>query len=123
MFEFTKRSLKNLEGVDKRLVEVFTEALKLSQYDFGITEGVRSIERQKELLKEKKTKTLKSYHLTGKALDVIMYDEYGRGTWEEKYYQYLNKIIQELADKKGYTITWGGNWKTLVDCPHFQIEY
>lgn len=70
MFKFGSSSLKKLEGVDKRLVEVLKEAISISPIDFTIVEGIRTLERQKEMVKEGKSKTLKSKHIEGKAVDV-----------------------------------------------------
>lgn len=121
MYKFSQRSLEKLKGVDERLVEVMKIALTKSKNDFGITEGLRDIETQKRYVAEGKSQTMKSYHLEGKAVDVVIYKN-GKVTWDLKYYKELNDLVQEIAKEKGYKITWGGSWKTLVDGPHFQIE-
>ena len=121
MYKFSQRSLEKLKGVDERLVEVMTIALSRSKNDFGITEGLRDIETQKRYVAQGKSQTMKSYHLKGKAVDVVIYKD-KKVTWELKYYKELNDLVQEIAKEKGYKITWGGNWKSLVDGPHFQIE-
>lgn len=121
MYKFSKRSLEKLKGVDERLVEIMTIALSRSENDFGITEGLRDIETQKRYVAEGKSQTMKSYHLKGKAVDVVIYVN-GKVTWDLKHYKELNELVQEIAKKKGCRITWGGNWKSLVDGPHFQIE-
>ena len=69
-FKFGASSLKKLEGVDKRLVEVLKEAISISPIDFTIVEGLRSIERQEALVKEGKSHTLKSKHIDGLAVDI-----------------------------------------------------
>lgn len=121
MYKFSQRSLEKLKGVDERLVEIMTIALSRSENDFGITEGLRDIETQKRYVAEGKSQTMKSYHLKGKAVDVVIYKD-KKVTWDLKYYKELNELVQEIAKEKGYKITWGGNWKSLVDGPHFQIE-
>lgn len=121
MYKFSKTSLNNLKGVDERLVEIMTIALSRSQNDFGITEGLRDIETQKRYVAEGKSETMKSYHLIGKAVDVVIYKD-KKVTWNLKYYKELNELVQEIAKEKGCKVTWGGNWKSLVDGPHFQIE-
>ena len=121
MFNFSKASLDKMNGVDSKLVNLMKEAIKDSPYDFGITEGIRTLERQKELFAQGKTKTLKSYHLVGKAVDVKVYVN-GEITWDFKYYKEVADHIKEVAKKLGYVITWGGDWKTFKDGPHFQIE-
>ena len=121
MYKFSNRSLNNLKGVDMKLVDLMTEVLQKSPYDFGITEGLRTIEKQKEYVKAGKSQTMKSYHLRGKAVDIVVYKD-GKVTWDLKYYKEVADVIKSVAKSKGVRITWGGDWKTLVDGPHFQIE-
>ena len=121
MFSFSKASLNKMNGVDSKLINLMKEAIKESPYDFGITEGIRTLKRQKDLFVEGKTKTLKSYHLVGKAVDIKIYVN-GEITWDFKYYKEVAEHIKEVARKLGYVITWGGDWKTFKDGPHFQIE-
>lgn len=73
MFKFSENSLKKLEGVVPKLRMVVERALSLSEVDFSITEGVRSLERQKELVAAKKSQTMRSYHLRGAAVDVAAF--------------------------------------------------
>lgn len=121
MYKFSKRSLDNLKGVDERLVKLMEEVLSISPYDFGITEGLRTIEKQKEYVKAGKSQTMNSYHLKGKAVDIKVYKD-GKVTWDLKYYKEIANLVKRTAVEKGLKITWGGDWKTLVDGPHFQLE-
>lgn len=59
-FRFSRRSEKNLEGVKPQLVAVVRRALELTEVDFGITEGLRTKERQKQLVAEGKSQTMNS---------------------------------------------------------------
>ena len=63
MFKLSKRSLSRLEGVNEQLVEVVKEAITLTKIDFGVTEGLRTLEKQKELVAKGASKTMKSKHL------------------------------------------------------------
>lgn len=121
MYKFSNRSLNNLKGVDEKLVNLMTEVLQKSPYDFGITEGLRTIEKQKEYVKAGKSQTMNSYHLKGKAVDIKVYKD-GEVIWDLKYYKEIANLVKRTAAEKGLKITWGGDWKTLVDGPHFQIE-
>lgn len=121
MFKFSSRSKERLKGVDEKLVDVIETSLMESPYDFGITEGLRTIEKQKEYVKAGKSQTMKSYHLRGKAVDIVVYKD-GKITWDLKYYKEVADVIKSVAKSKGVRVTWGGDWKTLVDGPHFQIE-
>ncbi|MDY4006761.1 MAG: M15 family metallopeptidase [Fusobacterium varium] len=121
MYKFSKRSLDNLKGVDKRLVKVMEEVLSISPYDFGITEGLRTIEKQKEYVRTGKSQTMNSYHLKGKAVDIVVYKD-REVTWKLDYYKEIADLVKKIAEHDGLKITWGGDWKTLVDGPHFQLE-
>ena len=121
MYKFSKRSLDNLKGVDKRFVKVMEEVLSISPYDFGITEGLRTIEKQKEYVRTGKSQTMNSYHLKGKAVDIVVYKD-GKVSWKLDYYKEIADLVKKIAEHDGLKITWGGDWKTLVDGPHFQLE-
>ena len=121
MYKLSDRSKRILGTVDVRLQNLMKAAIYDSPYDFGITEGIRTLERQKELVAQGKSKTLKSYHLRGKAVDIKVYVD-GEVTWDFKHYKEVADHIKEVARKLGYVITWGGDWKTFKDGPHFQIE-
>lgn len=121
MFSFSKASLDKMNGVNSKLVILMKEAIKNTPYDFKITEGLRTVERQKELVKTGKSKTMNSYHLKGKAVDIAVLID-NKVTWDFKYYKEVASHIKEVAKKLGYVITWGGDWKTFKDGPHFQIE-
>jgi peptidoglycan L-alanyl-D-glutamate endopeptidase CwlK len=69
-YKFSKSSLENLYNVDGRLQTVAKEVMKVSLVDFAITEGMRTRERQEQLYKDGKTKTMNSKHLEGKAIDI-----------------------------------------------------
>lgn len=121
-WRLSQRSKNNLVGVHKYLVEILYAALDESPYDFTVTEGLRTKERQKELYEAGKSTTMNSRHLIGQAFDVMMYDENGKGTWDMKYYKAFNEVVQKIAKRKQYKVTWGGSWESFVDGPHFQIE-
>ncbi|EIH5523633.1 M15 family metallopeptidase, partial [Escherichia coli] len=72
-FKFSSRSEKNLQGVNPDLVKVTRRALEISEVDFGITEGLRSRYRQKQLVTTGKSQTMNSRHLKGHAVDVVAY--------------------------------------------------
>ncbi len=120
-YKFSQRSLDNLKGVHKDLVEVMTEALKVTPIDFGIIEGVRSFARQKELFDAGKSQTMHSRHLVGKAVDFAAYVD-GEITWEEQYYQMVASAVKLAAFKCGVPITWGGDWVTFKDSDHIELE-
>lgn len=121
MFQFSKRSERNLEGVHPDLVKLAREALAASPLDFGITEGLRTKERQRQLVAEGKSQTMKSRHLTGHAIDIVVYID-GKVTWDFDCYRLVADVFKEKARKAGIGIQWGGDWKTLKDGPHIQLD-
>lgn len=121
MFRFSEASKLKLQGVDKRLVDIMKTAITNSPYDFKITCGVRSLSEQKRLFAQGKTKTLNSYHLRGKAVDIAIIVN-KKITWNFELYKEVANHIKEAAKKLGYRITWGGDFKTFKDGVHFQIE-
>ncbi|CAI1685480.1 M15 family metallopeptidase [Serratia fonticola] len=121
-FRFSKRSEKNLMGVHPDLARVVRRALGITAVDFGITEGVRSMARQRDLLREGKSQTLRSRHLTGHAVDVVAY--LGREiSWDWKYYEQIAEAFKRASVELKIPIEWGGGWKTLKDGPHFQLPH
>ena len=106
MFKFGKTSLNNLTGVDDNLKTVMLETIKLSPIDFGITEGLRSLERAEQLQKEGKSKVgIKSKHCKGLAVDIVCYHE-GKITWELDYYEAVAQVIGEVAELLDIPIRW-----------------
>lgn len=65
MPKFGKRSRKRLKGVDSRLIEVLNEVCKY--FDITVIEGLRSQERQNELVAQGKSKTKFGKHVQGKS--------------------------------------------------------
>lgn len=109
MFELSQRSLSRLEGVDERLVKVVCAAIKLSNVDFGVSEGLRSEERQKELVSKGASKTMKSKHLEGKAVDLVGYIG-GQVSWEVTTYDDIAEAIRMAAKAEGVKLRWGAAW-------------
>lgn len=120
-YQFGQKSLEKLATVHPDLQRVFKEAITNSPYDFSITEGVRSLERQKELVAAGKSKTLHSRHLTGKAVDIAVFVD-GKVTWDAKYYKEVFEHISAVAKLNDVPLVWGGSWKTFIDMPHYELD-
>ena len=113
------RSTKNLVGVNADLVKVVKRALELSPVDFTVIEGLRTKERQAELMKQGFTRTLNSRHIIGEAVDIVPLPV----DWNNpKPFALVAEAMKKAADELGAKITWGGDWKSFVDLPHYQIE-
>lgn len=120
-YKLSQRSLDKLQGVHRDLQRVIKEAITCSPYDFGITEGLRTIERQKQLVAEGKSRTMNSRHLKGLAVDIACYIN-GNVTWDFAVYKEVADHIKAVAKLNDVKITWGGDWEGFRDGPHFQIE-
>ena len=94
-YEFSLRSRQRLSGVNPDLVAVMKKAISISKQDFTIIEGIRSELRQKELVKAGKSKTMKSRHITGDAIDLVSFPV----SWEfEAFYPIADAVIQAAKD-------------------------
>lgn len=120
MYTLSNKSLKKLEGVNPSLVQVVKRAIELSSVDFGITEGLRTIERQRMLLASGKSQTMKSKHIVGRAVDVVAWIN-GSISWYWKWYIEIAEAMKQAAKELGVEIEWGGDWK-FRDGVHFQLK-
>lgn len=68
--------------------------------------GLRSKERQAQLVKEKKSTTSNSRHLTGHAVDLAAWVD-NTIYWEWKYYHQIAKAMKQAADELKISIEWG----------------
>ena len=121
-FKFSKRRLNNLMGVHEDLIRVCELALKYSKYDFIITVGVRTIERQSELFKTGKSRTMNSRHLTGHAIDIAVLEKPGFVTWDFSYYEIVAEAFMRASKELSVPIAWGGDWPRFRDGPHFELD-
>lgn len=123
---FSKRSLDNLNTVHKDLARVAHLALKYTSVDFVVTEGVRTLARQKELLASGASTTLNSRHLAhpsdglSRALDVAAYVNGVR--WDWPLYDKIAHAFKRAAAELKVPIVWGGDWKSFKDGPHFELD-
>ena len=115
------KSKANLSTVHEDLQRVMEEAIKDAPYDFSITEGIRSLERQKQLFADKKSSTMKSRHLTGHAVDVAIIID-GVANWDMAKYKVLATHVKAVADKLGVPIECGAFWQRFPDGPHIELD-
>lgn len=114
-------SAKKLKGVHPRLVSLVRRAWGESSQGFIVTEGLRTRERQVELVAAGASRTMNSRHLTGHAVDLACTVR-GEVRWDWPLYAGLAREIKRIAELEGLVITWGGDWKSLRDGPHFEID-
>lgn len=136
-FKLSKNSKINIKGIDARLIKLVNRVLKLSDIDFGIPQwgGFRTPQQQNNLFhKRPKVTQLDgfkrvSYHQSGFAFDIFVYDEHG-ACWDctDKYIT-LSKLFkaefQAMKDEGVFSeeerFEWGGDWIRFKDLPHFQL--
>lgn len=138
---FPEASEAKLKGVHANLAGIVREAYSRSPVPFAVIEGLRSMERQAQLVKAGASKTMNSYHLTGHAVDLWPVDPvtgknlpsdaaFPRGSAaaraaDKALWDGLRKIattVKAVAAERGVSLEWGGDWASFRDGPHFQIK-
>ena len=118
-YKLGTRSLQNLSGVNPDMVAVVSKAIEITEVDFTVIEGIRNINRQRELVKAGKSTTLNSRHLTGHAVDMVPYPV----DWEDiGRFELMAEAMKEAAEELDIPIVWGGDWKSFYDAPHFELD-
>lgn len=112
-FELGDKSLKRLEGVNNNLVKVVKRAIEITPIDFMVVEGVRTKERQRQLVAKGASKTMNSRHLTGHAVDIAPVVN-GQVSWDFNDYYPLAKAMAQAATELGVKVRWGGAWTTIT---------
>lgn len=136
-FKLSRSSKKNIKGIDARLIKLVNEVLKVSEIDFGIPGygGFRTAQEQNNLF-HKRPKVTQidgfkriSYHQSGFAFDIFVYDEHG-ACWDckDKYKVIADSFkvkFEEMKESGIFTeqekLEWGGDWIRFKDLPHFQL--
>lgn len=109
MFKLSQRSLSRLEGVNDQLKLCVLHAIKVTKVDFGVIEGVRTVERQKELVESGASLTMNSKHIDGMAVDLMAYIG-SRHSWELNLYDNIADAMKEAALEHGVSLRWGAAW-------------
>lgn len=109
-FKLSNTSLKKLEGVDERLVNVVKRAIEITDVDFSVTEGLRSVQRQRELVAKGASQTMKSKHIEGRAVDLAAFVG-DRLSWELNLYDNIAEAVRMAAIEEGVSIRWGAAWQ------------
>lgn len=113
-------SKRRLAGVHEDLVKVVLAADGRG-VPFQVVEGLRSQERQEQLFKEGKTKVKNGgRHTTGHAVDLVVVEQ-GVPMWDWPAYRTLAAVMKLAAEEQKVPITWGGDWGSFPDGPHFEL--
>jgi len=113
-FKLGTKSKGELIGVHHDLVDVVERAIQTTSVDFSVHDGVRTLNEQKELVRLKASKTLKSRHLVqpdglGHAVDLVPYIN-GKLRWEWPACYHIALAVNQSAYTLGVDIRWGGVW-------------
>ena len=117
-YQLGTRSLQNLSGVHPDLVAVVKRAMELTEQDFSVIEGIRNIDRQRQLFKSGVSTTMNSRHLTGHAVDIAPYPL----SWDWEYFYPIEDTMKQAASELDVDLEWGGDWKSFKDGPHWQLS-
>lgn len=127
MPKFSARSLKNLEQCHPLLQLLMYEAIKVT--DFSVICGFRGEREQNEAYDRgnSKLKWPQSKHnqTPSLAVDIVPYPI----DWnDERRFRTLGTVVKEIwaqlpeEKKEGWSLSWGGDWKTFKDFPHFELR-
>lgn len=148
-FKLSKRSHDRLFGVNPKLVAVVNRAIELTTVDFGVTEGLRTVETQEAYVKAGKSQTMNSKHIGGNAVDLVAYID-GKISWELNLYDNIADAMRQAAIENDLSLRWGAAWnvpdirewkesmeaamnfyiderrrqnrRPFIDAPHFEIS-
>lgn len=129
-FKLSARSQSKLIGVSEPLVEIVNRALEISEADFAVIEGLRSIEKQKENVRNGVSQTMKSKHLTGQAIDILPSSIKPGMKWELHHFKPVLHAFHLASIELGIPLRFGINWKTdpslpietkFIDAPHIEL--
>jgi peptidoglycan LD-endopeptidase CwlK len=109
-WQLEARSRERLIGVHSDLVLVVQRAIAWTECDFRVTEGLRTPERQAQLVAAGKSQTQNSRHLTGHAVDVAAVVQ-GRVSWDWHWYFLIADAFRRAANDLDVPIIWGGAWR------------
>lgn len=147
-YELSLKSNIKLQGVHPDLVKIVKLAQSKSPYQIIVVEGLRSIERQKQLVAAGASKTMNSRHIDGHAVDLVVAID-GNVRWDWPMADKVAALMKDAAAELKIPLEWGGVWdkymdaysspetethayaqrrialgkKPFIDGPHFQLPF
>jgi peptidoglycan LD-endopeptidase CwlK len=128
--EFDENTLSHLvDGqVHLDLIKLTKAAYPNAPLAFEVRDGLRTIKEQELYFRTGKSRTMQSRHLAGgplnvsRAIDIVVLDTNGDVTWELQSYRRVAAHFKAWAKKLNIAIVWGGDWKSIVDGPHIELD-
>ena len=125
---YGKRSKEIKKGLHPLLIAILDEAIINPPYDFGLHDGHRSIQKQYEYFKARKSTidgiNKRGYHNYKPALAFDFHCSVKGNTWDPVYLEEIARHIQKVARESfNVKLVWGGDWITFVDAPHIQMPF
>ena len=108
-FSLGTASLKELTGVRPELVATVKRAIQITTQDFTVHDGIRTVEEQKRFVAQGFSKTMKSKHLEGRAVDLVPWIEGKPRWWWPQIYQIAAAMCAASRELKT-NIVWGAVW-------------
>ena len=116
-FRLSQRSLDRLEGVHPDMTAVVERAIQLTDVDFGVTQGVRTLDEQKANVAAGRSQTMRPKHLPqedgySQAVDVVAYVG-SDVSWELNLYDDICDAFKAAAEEFECAVKWGASMKGL----------
>lgn len=121
-YTLSSRSLARLIGVHPDLSRIVSRAIEVTPTDFSVVEGVRTLAKQREYFMKGKSQTMRSRHLTGHAVDLAPWVN-GTIDWTPVNFRPVANAMKRSAAELGVPLEWGGDWRSFIDFPHFQLPW
>lgn len=119
-FKWSPKSAAMIAKVHPKLQKIANRAIELTPTDMAITCGLRTVAEQRECVRRGVSKTMKSNHITGRALDYVALIN-GQPKWDEKVMTAQSYAWKAAAKELGISIVWGGDWKGSWDKSHIEL--
>lgn len=115
-------SASRLLDVQVDLARTVRRAIEITEQDFQVFEGLRTLDRQRELVAAGASRTLDSYHLADKygqshAVDLVPFIG-GRVQWQDAPCVTVAKAMHRASKATMVPVTWGAVW----DIPLAQLN-
>lgn len=107
-------SRRELVGVHADLVRVVETAISLTRCDFTVHDGIRTVEEQRRYVAAGVSKTMRSKHLLGFAVDLVPWIDGKPRWWWPQIYE-IAAAMHRAACALDVPILWGVVWDRALN--------